>query len=223
MSRVLLADDSAHAQRMGVRILREEGFEVVSVTDGESAMTRLADVDPDLVLVDVFLPGRSGVELCRHVKADPQRRHTRVVLTAGILDSFDEAEAKQSGCDGIIRKPFEASAVVKTVRPLIREAQAARAESPAEAAAAAPEPPPAPAPEPAPLPPVSIVESAIPAAADPTPPPVQEPEPAPPPVQEPPAPIDPERVRAAVTVALDAAFPALVDELTERVLAALRR
>ena len=60
MSRILLADDSPHAQRMGERILREEGFEVVSLTDGEAALLRLADVDPDLILADVFLPGKSG-------------------------------------------------------------------------------------------------------------------------------------------------------------------
>ena len=60
MSVVLLADDSPHAQRMGERILREEGYEVVSLTDGETALVRMADVDPDLVIADIFLPGRNG-------------------------------------------------------------------------------------------------------------------------------------------------------------------
>src|SRR5579864_4833139 len=54
MSRILLADDSPHAQRMGERILREEGFEVVSLTDGNTTLLRLDDVDPDLILADVF-------------------------------------------------------------------------------------------------------------------------------------------------------------------------
>jgi CheY-like chemotaxis protein len=71
MNRILLADDSPHAQRMGERILREEGYEVVSVTDGETALLRLADVDPDVIIADVFLPGRSGMEICRYVKAHP--------------------------------------------------------------------------------------------------------------------------------------------------------
>ena len=66
MSIILLADDSTHAQRMGERILTEEGYQVVSVTDGETAVLRLADVDPDLVIADVFLPGRSGFDLCRY-------------------------------------------------------------------------------------------------------------------------------------------------------------
>jgi CheY-like chemotaxis protein len=191
MSRILLADDSPHAQRMGERILREEGFEVVTVTDGEAALARLADVDPDLVLADVFLPEHNGYEICRHVKSQPAHRYTRVVLTAGALEPIDEAEAQRAGADGILKKPFEASVMVGTIRPLLEAARFARG------VLGEPEPPPEPVvpPEPAPEP------------ATATPPP--------------PAEVDPERVRAAITLALDAALPAMIDELTERVLIAL--
>jgi CheY-like chemotaxis protein len=186
MSRILLADDSPHAQRMGERILREEGFEVVSLTDGDAAMLRLADVDPDLILADVFLPGKSGVDLCRYVKNHPRFKHVRVVLTAGLLEPFDEDEAKRAGCDAILKKPFEASKVVSTIDPLVKEAQLARGLF-AETFASAPPP-----------------------------------EPEQPNSPEPPAPeIDPERVRAAITLALDAALPAMIQEITERVLIAL--
>jgi CheY-like chemotaxis protein len=205
MSRILLADDSPHAQRMGERILREEGFEVVSLTDGNAAMLRLADVDPDLILADVFLPGKSGMELCRHVKSEPRFKHVRVVLTAGLLEPFDEDEARRAGCDAILKKPFEASKVVSTIEPLVKEAQSARAQSAEQTASAVPAPP--------------IERTA-------STPPVPDPEPAtpadPPPAPEPPAPeIDPERVRAAITLALDAALPAMIQEITERVLIAL--
>ena len=196
MSRILLADDSPHAQRMGERILREEGFEVVSLTDGNAALARLADVDPDLILADVFLPGKSGFELCRHVKNEPRFKHVRVVLTAGLLEPFDEEEAKRAGCDAIVKKPFEASKVVGTINPLVKEAQLARGLF-AEQMASAPA-----APAPVAEPPAQDQT-----AAEPVPPPA-------------PA-IDPERVRAAITVALDAALPAMIQEITERVLIAL--
>ena len=62
-TRVLLADDSPHAQRMGERILHEEGFEVTTVVHGDEAVQRLEELQPDLVLVDVFLPGRSSYDL----------------------------------------------------------------------------------------------------------------------------------------------------------------
>jgi CheY-like chemotaxis protein len=200
MSRILLADDSPHAQRMGERILREEGFEVVSLTDGNAAIVRLADVDPDLILADVFLPGKSGFELCRYVKSEPRFKHVRVVLTAGLLEPFDEDEARRAGCDAILKKPFEATKVVSTIGPLVKEAQMARGLF-AEQIASAPAPP-APEPEP-PKPPEPAFLQAIP--------------------EEPPsAPeIDNERVRAAVTIALDAALPVLIQEITERVLIAL--
>jgi CheY-like chemotaxis protein len=187
MSVILLADDSPHAQRMGERILREEGYEVVSLTSGDAALARLPDVDPDLILADVFLPAASGMELCRRVKNDARLRHVRVVLTAGLLEPFDEEEARRAGCDAILKKPFEASQLIETIRPLVQEAELARglfAEALASAAAA-------------PL-------SGDPAAVSPQAPG-----------------IDAERVRAAITLALDAALPAMIREITERVLIAL--
>src|SRR6185295_11680046 len=97
MSTILLADDSPHAQRMGERILREEGFEVLSVGDEAGALARLADSDPDLLIADAFLPGGGGLDLCRHVKNF--HRHVRVILTAGQLEPLDEEEARRAGCD----------------------------------------------------------------------------------------------------------------------------
>jgi DNA-binding response OmpR family regulator len=184
MSIILLADDSPHAQRMGERILREEGFEVVSLTDGETAFLRLADVDPDLVIADVFLPGRSGFDLCRHIKNT--QRHVRVILTAGLLETFDEEEARRAGCDAILKKPFEASVVMQTIRPLIQEAQLARGLF------------------------AEVLAAVQPVPDSSTQPHVTAPEPP-----------DPERVEAAITLALDAALPNLVREITEKVLVAL--
>lgn len=185
MSTILLADDSPHAQCMGERILREEGFAVTSVTDGETALLRLAEVDPDLVIADIFLPGRNGIELCRHIKT--HHRHVRVILTAGLLETFDEQEARRAGCDAILKKPFEASIVMETIRPLIHDAQLAGGLF-AETMAAESRPP---------------ADSSEPQApASPTPP-------------------DPERIQAAIARALDAAMPALVREITEKVLVAL--
>src|SRR5271154_5281139 len=126
MSRILLADDSPHAQRMGERILREEGFEVVSLTDGDAVLARLKDADPDILITDAFLPGKSGFELCRYIKGNPLHSHMRVVLTAGLLEELTEKESKEAGADAILKKPFESSVVLSTLRPLLKEAQAAR-------------------------------------------------------------------------------------------------
>ena len=117
--RVLLADDSPHAQRMGERILREEGFEVVTVTDGETAILRLKDVDPDVVIVDAFLPQVSGYDLCGFIKKQPQHSHVKVLLTSTALERVDEDQAYNAGADGQLKKPFEASVMLKSLKDLI--------------------------------------------------------------------------------------------------------
>lgn len=169
-------------------ILREEGYDVVSVTEGESAVARLADVDPDLVMIDVYLPKRSGYEICRLIKSTPRHQHARVLLLAGLLESVNEDEVQRCGSDGLIRKPFEASAVAKVVHEKIAEARLARGLF-AEQIQNEQTPP---------QPPLEGTATATTAT-----------------------PIDSERVQAAVAVALDAAYPALVKEITARVLVAL--
>jgi CheY-like chemotaxis protein len=118
MSRILLVDDSPHAQRMGQQILSGEGYEVVTVSDVDSALIRLEDVDPDVVLADTVMPGRSGFELCNYIKMSPRLRHVRVVLTSGILEPLDAAEAARVEADGMLKKPFEASALLSSVKSL---------------------------------------------------------------------------------------------------------
>jgi CheY-like chemotaxis protein len=186
-SRILLADDSPHAQRMGERILREEGFEVVSATDGDAALARMEEMEPDVVLADVFLPGISGYELCRWIKTSERHKHAGVILIAGLLEPVDEEEARSAGCDGVLKKPFEASAILDAIRPLVDKARFARGlfvDS---------------------LPRPNTAESPV---CSKRPAPIHRP-------------LDPEAVRAAVTIALDRSLPALVEEITEKVLLAL--
>jgi CheY-like chemotaxis protein len=127
MSRILLVDDSPHAQRMGERILSEEGYEVVTVSNADSALIRLDDVDPDVVLADVVMPGRTGYEICQYLKMSPRHRHVRVILTAGVMETLDEAAAVRVEADGTLRKPFEASALLAAVKPLAEAAAQDRA------------------------------------------------------------------------------------------------
>jgi len=195
MSRILLADDSVHAQHMGSRILEEEGFEVIKVADGSETIQRLEELDPDLILGDVFLPGISGYRICEYVKTHPRHRHVRVVLTAGLLEPFDETEATRVRADAVIKKPFEASAVVRTIKPLADAASFARGLFADFAAAEL------------------NAQKALTGGIDE---PVAQPSPEAA-AQE----VDPERVRAAITIALDRALPAMIEEITERVLVAL--
>src|SRR5947209_2835990 len=114
------------AMRLREQILSSQGIEVVSVTDGASALRRLVDADPDVLITDVFLPTKDGFDLARYIKAQPQLKRIRVIFAAGITDQFNEQDAKNAGADVILRKPFEASALLAAVQPLLEQAKTDR-------------------------------------------------------------------------------------------------
>jgi CheY-like chemotaxis protein len=104
--RILVADDNSNIQKMVTLALKDEGFEVISVGNGEAAVRKLPEVSPDLVLADIFMPVRSGYEVCEYIKRDPRYAHTPVVLLVGAFDPLDENEAQRVQADGVLKKPF---------------------------------------------------------------------------------------------------------------------
>ncbi len=178
MTRILLAEHSPHAQRMGERILRDEGYQVVTVTDGETAMLRLQELRPQLVLADVGLRGFSGLKICEHIKNTYELSGIRVVLTVGALELLDEKAVDAALADGVLRKPFEASALLEMAAKFASEPGRGMVDrTNAEEVSQRPT--------------RAVVV------------------------------LDPEQVRAAVTVALDEALESLIERVTDRVLSAL--
>ena len=106
MAKILVADDNSNVQKTVALALADMGVDVVSVNNGEAAVRKLANFSPDLVLADIFMPVRSGYEVCEYVKKDPRFAHVPVVLLVGAFDPFDEREAQRVGADGILKKPF---------------------------------------------------------------------------------------------------------------------
>jgi CheY-like chemotaxis protein len=104
--RILVADDNSNIQKMVTLALEERGVDVVAVGNGEAAVRRLPDVNPDLVLADVFMPVRNGYEVCEYVKKDTRFAHIPVILLVGAFDPLDEKEARRVGADGVLKKPF---------------------------------------------------------------------------------------------------------------------
>jgi CheY-like chemotaxis protein len=100
---------------------------VVTVSNADSALIRLDDVDPDVVLADTVMPGRTGYDICQYLKMSPRHRYVRVILTAGILETLEEDQVKRVEADATLRKPFEASVLLAAVKPLAEAAVAARA------------------------------------------------------------------------------------------------
>ena len=106
MPRILVADDNTNIQKMVTLAFQERGVEVIAVGNGEAAVRRIPDANPDLVLADVFMPVRNGYEVCEFVKKDTRFSHTPVILLVGAFDPLDEKEARRVGADGVLKKPF---------------------------------------------------------------------------------------------------------------------
>jgi len=104
--RILVADDNTNIQKMVSLAFEERGIDVVAVGNGEAAVRRIPDANPDLVLADVFMPVRNGYEVCEFVKKDTRFAHTPVILLVGAFDPLDEKEARRVGADGVLKKPF---------------------------------------------------------------------------------------------------------------------
>jgi CheY-like chemotaxis protein len=116
--KILLADDSVTAQNMGRKILADAGYEVITVNNGSAALKKIAEQKPDLIILDVYMPGYSGLEVCQRLKEAPETARTPVLLTVGKLEPFKPEEAKRVRAEGFIVKPFEASELLSVLAKL---------------------------------------------------------------------------------------------------------
>ncbi len=116
--KILLADDSVTAQNMGRRILSEAGYEVVTVNNGSAALKKLAEHKPDLVILDIYMPGYSGIEVCQKIKEDAATSNLPVLLTVGKLEPFKADEARRVQADAHLVKPFEATELLAALTKL---------------------------------------------------------------------------------------------------------
>ncbi|MBX3244952.1 MAG: response regulator [Acidobacteria bacterium] len=105
--KILLADDSITIQKVVNLTFAEEGVEVVTVGDGDSALARVAEEWPDLIMADVNMPGASGYKVCETIRADQATRDIPVILLVGSFEPFDEAEAERVGANAFLTKPFQ--------------------------------------------------------------------------------------------------------------------
>jgi CheY-like chemotaxis protein len=116
--KILLADDSVTAQNMGRRILADAGYEVITVNNGSAALKKIAEQKPDLIVLDVYMPGYGGLEVCQRVKETRETARIPVLLTVGKLEPFKPDEAKRARADAFIVKPFEASELLTALTKL---------------------------------------------------------------------------------------------------------
>ena len=164
MSRkLLLADDSITIQKVIQITFAHEDYELTITDNGDAAWAKVQELEPDLVMADVYMPGKNGYELAAAIKQDAALQHIPVLLLAGSFEPFDEDKAKSCRADAWIEKPFESQTLIDKVNELL-----AAAPAPAGAAAAPPEPA-AVEPEPVPDEPTPPVVGAEEAGGEPQP------------------------------------------------------
>jgi len=116
--KILLADDSVTAQNMGRKILSEAGYEVLTVNNGSAALKKVAEHKPDLIVLDVYMPGYSGLEVCQRLKENRDTARIPILLTVGKLEPFKPDEARRVKADAYVVKPFEASELLTALTRL---------------------------------------------------------------------------------------------------------
>ncbi|MBK5298852.1 MAG: response regulator [Vicinamibacteria bacterium] len=117
---VLVVDDDARARRLFERLLVGQGYVVETASDGPSALAAVQSTPPDVVVLDVMLPGVSGFEICRHLKRESTTRLTPVILVTGMNDRARRAEGLEAGADDFLGKPVDPSELFARVGAVAR-------------------------------------------------------------------------------------------------------
>ena len=118
--RVLIVDDNQATVDLTKFVLDAAAFVVESTSDANNAILQVSAFRPDLILMDIQMPGIDGLELTARLKADPSMRHIAVVAFTAFAMKGDEAKMPAAGCDGSIGKPFEVASFAATVRANVR-------------------------------------------------------------------------------------------------------
>jgi CheY-like chemotaxis protein len=116
---ILLADDSPTIRRLVTQTFADANFKIVEVSNGDAAIKVVDEIRPNLVLADIYMPGKNGYEVCTYIRNHPVLNATPVILLVGAFDAFDEETAKQAGATSNITKPFEPGALIDLVNSIL--------------------------------------------------------------------------------------------------------
>ncbi|CUT02555.1 response regulator transcription factor [Candidatus Chrysopegis kryptomonas] len=119
MKKVLIVDDDITIQRLLEFILRKFDVDVLISGDGDSAIELIKSEKPDLVFLDVMMPGKNGIEVCREIKANPELKDTYIVMLTAKGEESEIKDMFDSGANEYVPKPFSPSEIMSIVKKVI--------------------------------------------------------------------------------------------------------
>jgi DNA-binding response OmpR family regulator len=123
--RVLVADDERHITYVLDFTFKLAGYDVVIVDDGETALRMARETSPDLVILDVMMPGMDGYEVCRILKADPETRRIPIIMLSAKVQRIDHDLGLEVDADAYVKKPFSGRKLLEVARSLLGDDPAA--------------------------------------------------------------------------------------------------
>ncbi len=111
----MVVDDTEDLLELTRRLLESRGYEVIALPDSSQAMEVIRKEQPDLILLDMLMPGPSGEEVCQLIRKEPSTRHIPVIITTGQLIEPDTDAAIGPCANGYLKKPFEPDEMIKQI------------------------------------------------------------------------------------------------------------
>jgi two-component system, OmpR family, phosphate regulon response regulator PhoB len=116
MKKLLIVEDHADIRKLLRMTLEYDNFEVHEASNGDVGLAMARDIAPDIVLLDLMMPGHlNGLDVCRHIKADPNMQHTKVIMLTARGKASDQEAGTQAGADAYLMKPFSTLLVLETI------------------------------------------------------------------------------------------------------------
>jgi DNA-binding response OmpR family regulator len=121
MKKILLIDDEPELTELVKLRLENQGYEVLVANDGISGLSLAREHNPDLIILDVMLPGLDGYKICRLIKFDEKHKHIPVMVFTARVGEDDQKLSRQMGADAYLPKPFEPNIFLKKVKELLKD------------------------------------------------------------------------------------------------------
>ena len=120
MNKILIVEDEADIQALVHRVLTANGFEVFKASSGEEGLIKATTLKPDLIILDLMMPGLSGLEVCRLIKGRQDTKEIPILILSALNRSVDRGYAKDAGAERYMSKPFQIDELLVTIDDMMK-------------------------------------------------------------------------------------------------------